>query len=423
MNIITRGEWFDFFGFRSSPFESQTATQESPEVWIPPPSFERILGNAQEPQSILVFAPRGGGKTACRRLIEYYCSSQVGVGASIEVGGRVLAVPYDNFSEACRRILNGQAVGESWHVGQVLRHALQALITYTHESSAVTERFKQKVEELRPACRQELYAIMNTYRPAWPSQIEDLQKLFPGCTETPSLQNHPGLGEIDHLERFTALVCDSGNRGLGFDALYVLIDSLDSDSNMANLNQDAVLKLILPLITNRRLMSGIQKMAMKCFLPKEIRKRLLKNEAMHNMGIPEADIDWQRQNTGDILCRRLLNYKNDRNNSSFTRIEELCGPGLRAIEDLLFTVAKGNPRSIIRLCDFMVEAHVKRPITSPAPDFEDSYLLNELDWEEAQERFEAELESQKGNSTISNINIYGNGNVIGNGSNSRISKH
>jgi hypothetical protein len=60
------------FGFKGDPFESTNADQEPDlgEYFVPPPYFATVMGDVTRPQSHVVLAPRGGGKTAQRRMIE-----------------------------------------------------------------------------------------------------------------------------------------------------------------------------------------------------------------------------------------------------------------------------------------------------------------------------------------------------------------
>ncbi|MBD3308318.1 hypothetical protein GF348_18205 [candidate division KSB3 bacterium] len=78
----------------------------------------------------------------------------------------------------------------------------------------------------------------------------------------------------------------------------------------------------------------------------------------------------------------------------------LCLPELRGLERTLIKTADGNPRRMIRLCDFMLQAHLERPLKqSPEEIGEIAYLFSRADWEEAKRRIEhvapsaAELET------------------------------
>ena len=60
------------FGFTEDPFESTNADAEPylAQYFVPPPYFPSVLGDTANPKSHVILAPRGGGKTAQRRMIE-----------------------------------------------------------------------------------------------------------------------------------------------------------------------------------------------------------------------------------------------------------------------------------------------------------------------------------------------------------------
>lgn len=401
MNEDRFGNWLRFFGFASSPFDKPDAVREDPEMWVRPVSFDRILGTAGNPETVLVFAPRGGGKTACRRLIEYYSSPQTGGGELSDVGGRILTVPHVKFEDSADCLRSGESVETEWHVKQILDEASKRLIDYIHMSDEVRGLLSDEVKTLYPQHRKELYALLDFYWRSWESERESLLALFPEfAQQTAPL---PSTSSVEHLERFVALVCGKDGKGLGFNAIYVLLDGIDQIYETADLNDDTVLGLVLPLLANRRLMCDTAKLAFKCFLPAEIKDRLLGSPALKNTGLRREEIRWFDRNIGDILHRRLLQHKvnnkdrdnNEENfNSSFTRIEALCDPQLRGdIERRLFQVARGNPRNVIRLCDFMIEAHVKRNEGTELGNGDT--LLNQLDWVDAVSKFQAEFRGER----------------------------
>lgn len=59
-------------GFRSNPFEFWNADQEKllESYFVEPPYFSSVVGDPLEPSPAAVFAPRGGGKTAQRIMVE-----------------------------------------------------------------------------------------------------------------------------------------------------------------------------------------------------------------------------------------------------------------------------------------------------------------------------------------------------------------
>lgn len=75
-------------GFHEDPFVLTNADQEMRlrEYFVPPPYFGTIKGDPDRPTSTVVLAPRGGGKSAQRRMLELYAETE-----------NIFAVTYDNF--------------------------------------------------------------------------------------------------------------------------------------------------------------------------------------------------------------------------------------------------------------------------------------------------------------------------------------
>jgi len=81
-------QFYNRLGFDSNPFQYTNAEKEDrlEEYFISPPYFESVWGNPQNPKSAIVFAPRGGGKTAQRKMVELQSRKS----------GRVLCVTYSS---------------------------------------------------------------------------------------------------------------------------------------------------------------------------------------------------------------------------------------------------------------------------------------------------------------------------------------
>ena len=84
-------EFLSKLGFSDNPFQFTNADEEDhlQSYFIPPPYFHSVWGDPDSPQSHVIFAPRGGGKSAQRRMIEYEASSK-----------DVFAVTYDRFEKS-----------------------------------------------------------------------------------------------------------------------------------------------------------------------------------------------------------------------------------------------------------------------------------------------------------------------------------
>jgi hypothetical protein len=62
------------FGFSENPFASTNADKEPhlSRYFVPPPYFTSVKGDPKDPKSNMVLAPRGGGKTAQKVMIEEF---------------------------------------------------------------------------------------------------------------------------------------------------------------------------------------------------------------------------------------------------------------------------------------------------------------------------------------------------------------
>src|SRR5579863_4103367 len=65
-------------GFSQDPFASWDADAEDrlESYFIEPPFFKAVHGEPTHPVAAVVFAPRGGGKTALRRMIEIQSAAE-----------------------------------------------------------------------------------------------------------------------------------------------------------------------------------------------------------------------------------------------------------------------------------------------------------------------------------------------------------
>jgi len=78
-------------GFERDPFAKTNADEEEllEEYFIEPPFFKAVYGDIRAPKSAVVYAPRGGGKTALKRRIELSARTE-----------EFLSVPYNSFPTA-----------------------------------------------------------------------------------------------------------------------------------------------------------------------------------------------------------------------------------------------------------------------------------------------------------------------------------
>ena len=87
MTITSALPFWSANGYQGNPLEYNSADQEDdlPQYFISPQYFASVLGDPLSPNAAVVFAPRGGGKTAQRRMVE------------LNVPDSVLTITYSDF--------------------------------------------------------------------------------------------------------------------------------------------------------------------------------------------------------------------------------------------------------------------------------------------------------------------------------------
>jgi hypothetical protein len=176
------------------------------------------------------------------------------------------------------------------------------------------------------------------------------------------------------------LVCaGTPEKGLGFGAVYVLVDGLDEFAYSADLSTGRSVDIILPLIANLRLMNGIPRLAFKVFLPAETASAIRHHPAVRQDRLGYETIAWTDDGLKEILQRRLAAY------GPIGELDMLCAPEIRGFVQVLIQAAGGNPRRMLRLCEAMLQAHLSRPLDQPADENgETAFLFTREDWEAAQ---------------------------------------
>ena len=122
--MASRREFRQFFsglGFEDNPFAYTNADEEDrlPEYFVSPPYFESVFGDPKKPKSFIVFAPRGGGKTAQRRMIERQSADN-----------EILAITYDNFDFS--DVNKPHDVKIYHHLRRIIRFILTGLLVNLH---------------------------------------------------------------------------------------------------------------------------------------------------------------------------------------------------------------------------------------------------------------------------------------------------
>lgn len=130
---------FNNLGFSKHPFAKTNADEEEflEKYFVPPPFFEAVVGDSNDPSSAIVLAPRGAGKTAQRRMVE---------GQAFTNG--YLAVTYDRFEFSTSQSLGDVTL--QYHLRNIITRILISLLSYMAQHMDVAKHLtRDEKKELK----------------------------------------------------------------------------------------------------------------------------------------------------------------------------------------------------------------------------------------------------------------------------------
>jgi len=406
----TLQQWLAARGFKDNPFAKQEASSEDlsllNEYFVAPPYFDEFVGRATTPQTAFLFAPRGGGKTAFRRMLEYLCRQ------SFSGPEKILATPFTDFAALIEAVDGDlEAVTARMYVDCILREAVVALVEQLQESPPLL----QQAEELSPADKVHLQWYLFTYghhlkthhlsflreRLGFATRVlgeasgrldfmREAEEQSPAPPEIPTealalLSGKQSLSPAQLLAEFVDLL-----GLLGIQALYILVDGVDECPEAAyDFRAGAV--LLRPLVGTLSLMN-MRRVAFKFFLPTEMQAAVLSPDvsALRPDRVLIRGIEWDEESLLEVLSQRLLAFSDGR----ISTLDVVSQPELRGrIDRELVRLAQGSPRNMLRLGELLLSEHCRRP---SAVEMD----LDEESWQRAKQKFSRELALRRGEVTI-----------------------
>lgn len=365
----------EMHGFSSDPFASTNSEDEDllEDYFVPPPYFPSVLGDPQAPKPRVIFAPRGGGKTAQRRMIEIRCMDE---------DLPFVCLTYDNFDgpsapnltlndhlAALCRLLTvtileyldrkpERAVDLSNHEKRIVKVAAEtfasglSLSEYNTAFSAVkslgdrTTEFWHKYGGVIAAGITIAMKKAGLDDVSIPTQLRN------------QAQNLDASARYFYEELVDIIV--SPLRG---GSIYILVDKVD-ETSATNGHPAAAWALIENLIQD---LPTVEKkgVAFKFFLWDQLRP-LFRDAAARADRIQPAILEgWDVGQLRTMLSRRLRAYSD----TKVANLNELMeNPHLIDSHVLLCHLAKGSPREMIRMAESIAAEHTrtngeKHPIT------------------------------------------------------------
>jgi DNA-binding winged helix-turn-helix (wHTH) protein len=380
---------FTRLGVRENPFTLREADYEGPlrqaAYFFPHPLFREILGRAASPESVLVLAQKGAGKTTFRQEIERRCRE-----GRAPVAG-VLDATYTDFSRplvAARAARRRATITD--HLEEILRAAVARLLEEINEvrvdrflalDEAELATLASYVRAYSPLLADEdrgrtVRTLLTRFAARRDLTLPDVSRLF----QQPDVIRAAVPSELHKLVTFLLRLRDQPPRFLatdsyrtllgdflallpevGYEALYVLVDRLDEGSVK---DPGRLVTFLAPLLTDLTVLDQ-PRLAIKFFLPDTLTAPLNRVD-LRRKRLLVRHLVWSEDDLLSLLERRLLGF------SRFRSLQNFCAPDLAArqppeplpahpqaryIDWALVHAANQLPRDLILRCRALFAAY------------------------------------------------------------------
>ena len=354
---------YENLGFKAHPFAKTNADEEPnlAEYFVPPPFYDGVLGDPTTPTASVVLAPRGGGKTALRRMLEEAASDK-----------NYLAVSYDRFEFSA-----GQQVKDinlQYHLRNIISRLLVAYLSHLADDpdllTKLTKDDRRRISLFVHSylgditgdgiqdILKELKGLPDRFREFWREKVGFLESVVNlllknyglESIDLPTLKNEEKT--LDETYKYQLEYLGKLVRSIGFSAVYVLIDKPDETELTGN-NAEATYRLIQPLIRDLELL-GLDGFTFKFFLWDQVESFYRKDARPDR--VHEYRLSWSRKGLERLLSKRLKSFSDGRIQS----FRDLCTYDLPYDPDsVICLIANHSPRNVIRICEKIISAQAE----------------------------------------------------------------
>jgi len=305
-------------GFIEDPFASTNAGQEPrlAEYFVPPPYFHAVLGDPSTPQSNVVFAPRGGGKTAQRRMVEDFSVTN----------GRFLCVTYNQFELPSGFKLENADL--AYHLAQISRSILLAILIELDETPELAERISDQQKQLLKYLVKERLGSLSVAEfegalkaiksrgdrvREWLDRYKAVMTLISMVTTKLGLgpvqlaEGSLELGTLDDSLRYQFGQLLALAQTVGYDSTYVLVDGVD-ELAMTSSDATAAYDFVRSLITDLQTLESPGG-AVKFFMWDQMEETFRGGGARPDR-IPQFSLRWSVDQLQQMMERRLSAFLN-----------------------------------------------------------------------------------------------------------------
>lgn len=386
------------WGFFRNPFGTIEADRERdllPEFFVEVEGYDRIKGE----ESIIVFAPQGGGKSALRIALSANA-------APVTVGAAVLAVEYTDFDRLIDHYQSGRPLSINDFIPELLRSGTTTLLNALcddpdhllpfHRSADDRLIQSQRAKALTPPHRSYLAKILrqnqlldahSLYRrlqaldsdfvaPEWlrfvnavtdrqlgqllentPLSRHPVARLLADLNDYPDTPPTPLTSPIEHMRTLVRLA-----RSAGFHSVIFLVDRLDERQETAD-RPDVQADILEPLLSHLGVLET-PGLAFKFFLSRDTREVLLRRPTIRRDRLTDlaVTVSWDRNRLKQLLDNRLFTYSD----GSWQDIVQLCRdvkvPGSNRllgewIETEMLRASYGSPRRLLLAGQLLFQSH------------------------------------------------------------------
>lgn len=397
--------WLYERGFeKANPFATTVADQEkeylAEELFMPVNEYDRIKGV----ETLIVFAPRGVGKSALRVRLAAISLPQ-------NEKADVLAVCCTDFEPLLVRYRTDGCLTEEAFAAYLLRQTAAILLdvfTTGSQDKAEEKHRSTLAEQVEPMERSLMAAFVRVHAPhvltaqSYYQRFRQLEVTFKvdwtmfrtavarqqlkTFLQVTSLAKNPtallvadicdepvsSASPITWLEQFEEIV--GLLKSLGIHQLQFLIDRIDESPALAGDHEKQV-DFLSPLLAYLNLLE-LPGLAFKFFLAQELRKIMGDRPSLRRDRLLDkaVTIQWDKEALKKLLDDRLQFFSEGRVPS----LVALCGEQEGAeIEDEILKLSLGSPRRMLTAVQLLVRVHVQKESSAP--------FLTTAGWKKARE--------------------------------------
>jgi len=356
------GIWLQNFRLSDDPFALYEAGREIEVIqyfFVDRPYLHDLLGKPERPQSSILFADRGHGKSATCEMVEYEC-----------LHGRLkysaLAVPYTDFSAVLKKVDGDPTrLTTDHHVDWIIRLILKSIVE--HITVLFFDGLSQSDREL-----------LNSFADDFADPITRLAlRRLNGENQAAATIQWDNLTALERIDALLDIFSHFRTLERGsYKAVYVLVDRVDETSA----GPAAALDILRPLLAAGPMLN-MKHLAFKFFLPASLQPQVKNFVSAWPDRVKTHWIEWDDMTLRSMLDVRLQYYSNGNLNC----IEDICDPGLKrqVVKDLL-NASHRSPRSLLRLAQQLIISHIYH-LDAP------SSLLDKQDFFRAIQKLDQEM--------------------------------